>query len=87
MINFVDEHIKAFEVSLKGKLSPDELGGKPWKTFCRDLTGVDITCFNPADQKGRISRSEVFALAKNETIETRSVCAAALAWGAWSVAW
>tara|TARA_E500000318_G_scaffold61020_1_gene56619 strand:- start:2760 stop:3527 length:768 start_codon:yes stop_codon:yes gene_type:complete len=76
-------HLTVFKDSMRESLSPDDLGGKPWLTFCRKLegTGVDANSFVPADEKGKICRSEVFNLSSNDDISTPTVCAAILAWG------
>jgi hypothetical protein len=79
---FEEPHLAIFKNSLKEGLSPDDLGGKPWKTFTKDLDGVETASFDPADtKKGKISRSEIFALAADNHIGTPAVCAAILAWG------
>lgn len=50
--------------------------------FTNGLDGIDPDSFEPADtDKGKISRSEIFALAKDDRITTPTVCAAVLAWG------
>lgn len=83
MTLFHEPHLTVFQESLREGLSPDDLGGKPWHTFCKKLntTGVVASSVTPLDPKGKISRGEVFDLSKNDDISTPTVCAAVLAWG------
>ena len=82
MTVFQEPHLSIFMNNLKDGLAPDDLGGKPWMTFCKGLEGVSVQSFAPSDtQKGKISRSEIFALAADDSIDTPTVCAAILAWG------
>lgn len=82
MTVFKEPHRTVFEDSLSEGLLPDDLGGKSWRVFTNGLDGIDPDSFEPADtDKGKISRSEIFALAADDRVRTPTVCAAVLAWG------
>lgn len=75
------DHMNVFQSCMDNNVSPDDLGGKPWQTFCSGLNGVDLAAFKLKGPNGRISRSEVFSLAAKDNISILTVCAAVLAWG------
>ncbi|SDK84184.1 hypothetical protein [Aliiruegeria lutimaris] len=69
--------LAAFKESLKDGLHPDDTGGKNGQSFARGLEGVDPACL----PKAQVKRSEVFSLAEDRSVNTATVCAAAMAWG------
>jgi hypothetical protein len=82
MTVFQEPHLTVFKDSLSEGLLPDDLGGKSWRVFTNGLDGIDPDSFEPADtDKGKIRRSEIFALAADDRIGTPTVCAAVFAWG------
>ena len=71
------EALAAFKDSLTDGLHPDDTGGKKGQSFGNGLQGVSVKHL----PSGQIKRSQVFALAANPSINTATVCAAAMAWG------
>lgn len=69
--------LDAFEVGMRDNLHPDDRGGKKGRSFGKGLAGVD-----PSKLPDRqLTRSEVFELAANRSVETETVCAGIMAWG------
>lgn len=66
-----------FQASLATELTPDDAVGKKTRKFA--LQFPDIQPDRLPEQQ--ITRSKVFELARNDAVNTSTVCAAVLAWG------
>ncbi|MCA8867397.1 MAG: hypothetical protein KDA67_01985 [Rhodobacteraceae bacterium] len=77
VLNWQDEALTAFKVSLDDRLDPEDVGGKYGRNFASGLPGVDAACL-PA---GQVKRSMIFLLASDTCVETVTVAAAVMAWG------
>lgn len=72
-----EDVLETFGDILLDGLGPDDLGGKSGQSFGQKLKGVVATRL----PEGRIKRSKVFALAADASVNTITICAAAMAWG------
>lgn len=59
------------------ELHPDDIGGKIGQSFGQGLNGVDPNRL----PKSQVTRSEVFSLNADASVNTATVCAAIMAWG------
>ena len=87
-IEFLPEPLEEFRRSLDDCLDPDEPGMKKGASFTDVLSEADaakVPTWKPR-------RSEVFALAADDSVNVASVCATAMAWGGmnlrhWKLLW
>ena len=80
-INFLPEPLEKFRESLDDVLMPDEPGMKKGALFTDVLSEADAAKV----PTGKPRRSEVFALAAEDSVNVASVCAATMAWGGMNV--
>ena len=86
--DFLEEALEKFRESLDDCLDPDDEGRKTGAVFTDALSDEDaakVPTWKPR-------RSEVFALAADNSLNVASVCAAAMAWGGmdlrhWKLLW
>lgn len=74
---FHKNHLDVFKRCICGDDDPNELGGKNVHAFASGLQNIHRNALI----KDRIRRDAVFKLARNHTINTKTVCVAILAWG------
>ena len=87
-IDFLEEPRERFRESLDDCLYPDGKGMKKGELFRGVLSKQDAA--NVPENKPK--RSEIFALAADDSVNVASVCAAAMAWGGmrvghWKLLW
>lgn len=77
MTSFETKSLEQFTLHLEIRRHPDEGSGKKVRTFAEAFPGAMLDSL----PDGHIKRSEIFALAADESRNTATVSAAILAWG------